>query len=76
MKEILYTFENFSFHTASFGPTMQFKIVSRLDARVKFEVDFLINKVLDVHNARLISTYVNVDSRFRDLCLIIKYLNK
>lgn len=71
-----YTFENISQHTASFGPTMEFKIVSKKNPSVYFEADILINKILEVYNTELLSTYVKLDSHFRDLCLIMKYLNK
>lgn len=55
---------------------MEFKIVSKHDRSVSYEADILVNKVLEAHNTDLIKTYAMLDTRFRDLCLILKYLNK
>ena len=55
---------------------MEFKIISKHDRNVHFEADILINKVLEAYNTELLKTYSGFDSRFRDLCLIMKYLNK
>jgi DNA polymerase sigma len=55
---------------------MEFKVVLGSDPSVRFEADILVNKILENYNTELLSTYVSIDSRYQELCLIMKYLNK
>lgn len=71
-------FEEISVFTASFGPTMSFKLYRKdiKGKQVPLEADILINKNLEIQNSNLIRTYGMCDARLVDLCLILKCWNK
>ena len=54
---------------------MEFKI-SLLASGSKFIVQLLLNKELERINSELLYTYVQLDSRVRHLCLLVKAWNK
>ena len=60
----------------TFGDILDFQIQSKLNPKVKVEASIAVNKNLGVANSKLIATYCLLDTRFRDLALILKHLNK
>ena len=60
----------------TFGDILDFQIQSKLNPKVKVEASIAVNKNLGVANSKLIATYCFLDTRFRDLAMILKHLNK
>jgi DNA polymerase sigma len=56
---------------ATFGWVMQIK-----DAQNNIDIELTINKVLEVYNSKLISTYAKLDLRFLKLSILLKLWNK
>ena len=51
-------------------------ILSFLDEKHGIEIDFAINKILEVMNSKLISAYSFFDQRFLKLAVVLKSWNK
>jgi DNA polymerase sigma len=59
-----------------FGDILDFHIVSKHNSELKLDASIGINKTLGLANSSLMKIYCKIDSRFRDLALILKYINK
>lgn len=51
-------------------------ILSFVDERHGIEIDFAINKILEVMNSKLVSAYSLLDQRFLKLAVVLKSWNK
>ena len=47
-----------------------------MDSQTNVEIDIMINKVVEVYNSFLLSTYAMVSDHFRNMVLLIKQWNK
>lgn len=67
---------DFRVNKRTFGDILDFQIQSKINPKIKVEASIAVNKHLGVANSKLLATYCLLDTRFRDLALILKHLNK
>ena len=57
-------------------PSAKVPIVKMWDPKLDLACDMNVNNTLALENTRMIKTYIQIDSRVRELAMIIKYWTK